>query len=240
MKIRFMVPCHVQCEKCGEIIPQNRKFNGEKLKFPHKTLAKISVFHLKFHCPRCHNLLILETDPINADYLCHTGCHKLVTRQTDSVESAKKTDNNEEDTETKTDKLEARLEQLQRNQLQMDELTQLQLLQSKLHANELKQTEIQTETSDSNGLTPEYTKIKQDDIPDLKDQNNNLENGGDHSTIAQSGNLDNEKISNLIKLRSNITTTKQTLSKSSASKSLGIVKKKKKGKRINILNKFNK
>lgn len=134
--IRFMNPCTIQCDSCGEIIPPRRKFNGNKKLLKERYLDKVKVYTLSFHCPQCHNLLVLQTDPQRADYITKSGCHRLFHNNgsTDSIDTTKENDVGSDD---KAKKIEDRLKSLQRQQSQMDELSKIQELQSKIHQQEM-------------------------------------------------------------------------------------------------------
>lgn len=133
--IRFMNPCTIQCDSCGEIIPPRRKFNGNKKLLKERYLDKVKIYTLSFHCPQCHNLLVLQTDPQKADYITRSGCHRLFHNNgsTDSIDTTKENDVGSD----KTKQLEDRLKSLQRQQSQMDELSKIQELQSKIHQQEV-------------------------------------------------------------------------------------------------------
>lgn len=231
MQIRFMVPCAVQCDRCGEIIPPHRKFNGHKDLLGEKYLDTVKIYTLTFHCPQCHAQLVLQTDPANADYITKAGCHRLFQKrkQQEEEDEAKKEATPPLD---KTSELESRLETLQNQQLQIDELTRLQQLQSQLHKKELHHNEL----NDGNGTTNNNN--NHDDDDDL--QNSTFENlKKQFETKSSIENLNKQSNNNnhtkgLIKLR-------PTNSKDKKSKniSLGVVIKKKKNKK-HIIGKISK
>lgn len=133
--IRFMNPCTIQCDSCGEIIPPRRKFNGNKQLLKEKYLDKVKIYTLSFHCPQCHNLLVLQTDPQRADYITKSGCHRLF-HDSSSTEGVDTTKGDDVDND-KTKQIEGRLKKLQKQQSQMDELSKIQELQSRIHQQEM-------------------------------------------------------------------------------------------------------
>lgn len=212
-----MVPCAVQCDRCQEIIPAHRKFNGHKDVLDEKYLDTVKIYTLTFHCPQCHALLVLQTDPANADYITKSGCHKL-------FQKAKKDEpKGGEDVTSppldKTTELESRLEILQNQQLQIDELTHLQHLQAQIHKKELSNSNITPNNNDNH-----------DNL-----QNSTFENLQKKFQAKSPGEKFDKQSNNnntlsLIKLRT---------TSSKDNKSLGVVIKKKKNKK-NIIGKISK
>lgn len=222
MQIRFMVPCAVQCDRCGEIIPPHRKFNGHKDLLDEKYLDTVKIYTLTFHCPQCHALLVLQTDPANADYIMKSGCHRLFEKSREE-EKKKEKDDEKDIPIDKTTELESRLEKLQNQQLQIDELTNLQQLQSQIHKKELNHNTKSGSGSDE---------IKNDTAVSLENSTfANLKK--QFETKSNKLNKENNNTSNLIKLRT--TKNKGKSASSSLSSSLGIVIKNKKRKnKVNI------
>ena len=231
--IRFMNPCTIQCDSCGEVIPPRRKFNGSKEILKERYLDKVKIYTISFHCPQCHNLLVLQTDPQRADYITKTGCHRLFQNKDSKDHTNTNTDDND-----KTKQIEDRLKILQRQQLQMDELTKIQELQSKIHQQEMLAT-------DSVGIanvvpSTRFGGLPNSTIPDLGGGFSNQ-----FSTKQSEEKSTTINTTDLIKLRTTTINSKKknnnnnnsstkSPNKNNSSLSLGVIvkRKKKKGKII--------
>lgn len=71
--IRLMTPFSMKCLNCEEYIPQSRKFNGKKQLLPERYLNSIKVFRLSIRCPRCNHVISFRTDPKTSDYVMESG-----------------------------------------------------------------------------------------------------------------------------------------------------------------------
>jgi hypothetical protein len=73
-KIRFMLPCSVKCQTCGEYIYQGKKFNAKKETVRGEDYLGIKLFRFYFRCNRCSSEITIRTDPEHSDYIAEFGC----------------------------------------------------------------------------------------------------------------------------------------------------------------------
>jgi hypothetical protein len=72
---RFEVPFNLFCSKCGEMIAQGVRFNAEKKQVGNYHSTKILSFSMRHHCG---SIIVIETDPKNAEYIVKEGARKKV------------------------------------------------------------------------------------------------------------------------------------------------------------------
>ena len=92
--VRMQMPFGVQCNECGEGIPQAKKFHAAKERVKGEDyLGKVAVFRLTVQCPRCASNIALKTDPGNFDYVVEAGAsrkyeHHVAEKQKADAEDA--------------------------------------------------------------------------------------------------------------------------------------------------------
>eukprot|EP00918_Siedleckia_nematoides_P106726 GHVU01232825.1.p1 GENE.GHVU01232825.1~~GHVU01232825.1.p1 ORF type:complete len:319 (+),score=55.60 GHVU01232825.1:124-1080(+) len=74
--IRFEVPFKCICTKCDSIIAKGVRYNADKKRVG-KYLST-SIYEFAFKCYRCNNLLAIQTDPQNADYVLTQGLRRKI------------------------------------------------------------------------------------------------------------------------------------------------------------------
>ncbi|KAL6758497.1 CWC16 protein [Haematococcus lacustris] len=75
--IRFEVPFHIWCTKCGEKIAQGERFNADKRGIGHYHSTRIWQFSMRHHCG-C--IITIQSDPKHCDYIVVEGAKKKVGR----------------------------------------------------------------------------------------------------------------------------------------------------------------
>jgi hypothetical protein len=76
IKIRFMLPCSVQCTTCGQFIYAGKKFNARKEEAVGFAYLGIRVWRFYIHCDSCSCEVVLRTDPKNSDYVVENGANR--------------------------------------------------------------------------------------------------------------------------------------------------------------------
>ena len=76
IKIRFMLPCSVQCTVCGQFIYAGKKFNARKEEAVGFAYLGIRVWRFYIHCTSCSCEIALRTDPKNSDYVVEAGANR--------------------------------------------------------------------------------------------------------------------------------------------------------------------
>ncbi|GFE53904.1 nuclear -like family protein, putative [Babesia ovis] len=69
--IRFEMPFKVICLKCGAYIAKGVRFDAER-----KAIGKYfstTIYAFLMSCHKCHNPIVIQTDPENTDYICKAG-----------------------------------------------------------------------------------------------------------------------------------------------------------------------
>eukprot|EP01026_Neomeris_dumetosa_P043846 TRINITY_DN3683_c0_g2_i2.p1 TRINITY_DN3683_c0_g2~~TRINITY_DN3683_c0_g2_i2.p1 ORF type:complete len:321 (-),score=24.88 TRINITY_DN3683_c0_g2_i2:532-1365(-) len=74
--IRFEMPYHVWCQKCGEMIAKGERFNAEKKQVGSYFSSKIWSFRMTHHCG-C--IIDIHTDPKNVEYVIKEGARQKIT-----------------------------------------------------------------------------------------------------------------------------------------------------------------
>lgn len=74
--IRFEMPYKVFCNKCNEVIAKGVRFNAEKKTVGNYFSTKILEFTMK--CCFCDNILKIQTDPKNCEYIPTLGIRRKV------------------------------------------------------------------------------------------------------------------------------------------------------------------
>ena len=73
--IRFEMPFHVSCSKCGEMIAKGERFNAEKKCIGNYLSTKIWEFRMRHHC---QEKIVIVTDPKNSLYQVVEGARQKV------------------------------------------------------------------------------------------------------------------------------------------------------------------
>lgn len=153
--VRFMTPYSLRCENCGEYTSKARKFNARK-ETTSETYLGTRTIKLHIKCPRCASEIIFRTDPKSADYVLMYGAKKLYdTGNTNQVlkdetleETLKRLEREEQEAKQKeldkdkktttVEELEAKLNDIRRQQNMNDELQDIQQRNAKLETDSKK------------------------------------------------------------------------------------------------------
>nr|GEW39573.1 hypothetical protein [Tanacetum cinerariifolium] len=74
--IRFEMPYNIWCGGCSSMIAKGVRFNAEKKQVGNYYSTKIWSFSMKAAC--CQQLIVIQTDPKNCEYLVISGAQKKV------------------------------------------------------------------------------------------------------------------------------------------------------------------
>ncbi|PWA51552.1 CWC16 protein [Artemisia annua] len=74
--IRFEMPYNIWCGGCNSMIAKGVRFNAEKKQVGNYYSTKIWSFSMKAAC--CQQLIVIQTDPKNCEYLVISGAQKKV------------------------------------------------------------------------------------------------------------------------------------------------------------------
>eukprot|EP01006_Ploeotia_vitrea_P066237 TRINITY_DN94587_c0_g1_i1.p2 TRINITY_DN94587_c0_g1~~TRINITY_DN94587_c0_g1_i1.p2 ORF type:complete len:341 (+),score=173.32 TRINITY_DN94587_c0_g1_i1:63-1085(+) len=72
--VRFEMPYNVWCEHCNAHIGKGVRYNAQKRQIG--TYYSTKVWEFSMPCHLCHGLLVVRTDPKNADYVMHAGVRR--------------------------------------------------------------------------------------------------------------------------------------------------------------------
>eukprot|EP01024_Parvocaulis_polyphysoides_P046025 TRINITY_DN4319_c0_g2_i1.p1 TRINITY_DN4319_c0_g2~~TRINITY_DN4319_c0_g2_i1.p1 ORF type:complete len:281 (+),score=40.98 TRINITY_DN4319_c0_g2_i1:89-931(+) len=73
--VRFEMPFHVWCQKCGDMIAKGVRFNAEKKQIGSYFSTKIWSFKMTHHCG---SVIDIHTDPKNTRYIVKEGAREKV------------------------------------------------------------------------------------------------------------------------------------------------------------------
>lgn len=86
--IRFELPFNIYCDSCNNHFAKGHRYNAEKMDVGQYLSTKIWQFSMK--CDVCKGLIVIKTDPQNADYEIVSGARRkigdLARFQSDDVE----------------------------------------------------------------------------------------------------------------------------------------------------------
>lgn len=176
--VRLMTPFSMKCKNCGEYIAKSKKFNARKESTNETYLGmKIVRFHIK--CPRCASEILFRTDPKSADYVIEFGAQKnydsgntnqlmkeetleeTLARLEKEEEEARQKEADKDKKQTSLEELEAKLNDIRRQQEVSDQIDELRERNSKLNEIALN-SDLQQEVK---------KKIKEEELERLQRQN---------------------------------------------------------------------